>query len=232
MSDPTTTTAIATLHTLSTRLSRLEFTLTGSPRPPAPSPPATTPAAAAAPSAPAPPAPPTSSTSADPPTATPIQIPIRTRIATLQSDLQRLQVKSRTVAEILQIHANYPEAFTSTPHRVAEHGPPASSKAATVLSSAPDLASTASRLSAIGDTPIPASAASARLVALLPRLQELEETQRRQARKVAELRSRSVRVLEQWYQVGVVGVNECFAEWDERTGRVERGVVRRGAEGV
>jgi len=99
-----------------------------------------------------------------------------------------------------------------------------------VLAAAPEFAAAASQLSAIGDTPVPAPAVSAEMVALLPRLQEAEEVQRRQAQRIAELRKRSVEVLEGWYRLGVMGVNECFAEWDERTARVESEVVRKAVE--
>ena len=37
--------------------------------------------------------------------------------------------------------------------------------------------------------------------------------------------------MEGWWTVGVLGVNECFAEWDERVFEVERGVRRREREG-
>jgi predicted component of type VI protein secretion system len=73
MSDAIGTTT-KTLHALSTRLSRLEFVLTGGPSPP-------------------------------PPT-TGSEQPIRVRIRALHTDLQRLQAKSRTVAEILQIRSS------------------------------------------------------------------------------------------------------------------------------
>jgi len=75
MSDATGTTT-KTLHALSTRLSRLEFVLTGSPSPPSPT--------------------------------IGSERPIRVRIQALHTDLQRLQAKSRTVAEILQLRPSSP----------------------------------------------------------------------------------------------------------------------------
>jgi len=41
-------------------------------------------------------------------------------------------------------------------------------------------------------------------------------------KEISELRKRSARVLERWYLVGVEGGNECAAEWEERTGVVDR----------
>ena len=45
-----------------------------------------------------------------------------------------------------------------------------------------------------------------------------------------ELRKRTAGVLEKWYLVGVEGVNECFAEWDERTLEVDRWLGRKSRE--
>ena len=67
----------------------------------------------------------------------------------------------------------------------------------------------------------------------------MELLQEAQMREIGELRKRSARVLERWYLVGVEGGNECAAEWEERTGvverelgRVERGVREEMGEGV
>lgn len=46
------------------------------------------------------------------------------------------------------------------------------------------------------------------------------------AGEVSELRVRSARVLRRWYEVGLVGGGECWAEWEGRVERVERGVRR------
>jgi hypothetical protein len=82
-------------------------------------------------------------------------------------------------------------------------------------------------LAAINDTPIPSPGLSAGLVELLPRIQRAEVLQAAQERKIAELRARSAKVLEAWFLCGVQGVNECFAEWDERTFECEKVVTRR-----
>ena len=37
---------------------------------------------------------------------------------------------------------------------------------------------------------------------------------------------RSARALQRWYEVGVVGSGECWAEWEGRLGDVEREVRR------
>jgi hypothetical protein len=93
--------------------------------------------------------------------------------------------------------------------------------------SAPEYHATASQLVAINDAPIPDPALSASLVELLPRLQRAQAVQEEQMRKIAELRQRSAKVLEQWFLIGIEGVNECFAEWDERTFEMDKLLSRR-----
>ncbi|KAF8543195.1 hypothetical protein BDD12DRAFT_874818 [Trichophaea hybrida] len=190
----TTTTPEETLQTLTTRLRRLEFLLAGT----------------------------TSSPSET--LSTPRDTTLTTQLHTLHRDLQKLQQKSRTVTEILQIHASFPTFFTPT--RSLPSTSPLE-KAATILTAASEFHSTASQLAAINDTPIPPPGVSAGLVELLPRIQRAEVVQAAQEKKVAELRARTAKVLEGWFLCGVQGVNECFAEWDERTFVCEKVVGRR-----
>lgn len=44
---------------------------------------------------------------------------------------------------------------------------------------------------------------------------------------MAELRIRSARVIQRWYEVGVLGESECWSEWEGRVVQVEKR-VRRG----
>ncbi|KAA8897418.1 hypothetical protein FN846DRAFT_963726 [Sphaerosporella brunnea] len=152
---------------------------------------------------------------------------IRPRIATLQRDLARLQQKSRTVAEILSIHAQFPDVFGTTTARVSASTLLTEEKATTVLMSAPEYQAAASQLVAINDAPIPDPALSASLVELMPRLQRAQAVQDEYMRKIAELRLRTAKVLEHWFLVGVEGVNECFAEWDERTFEMDKVLSQR-----
>lgn len=46
---------------------------------------------------------------------------------------------------------------------------------------------------------------------------------------MAELRTRSARVIQRWYEVGVLGESECWSEWEGRVVEVEKRVRR--AEG-
>ena len=41
------------------------------------------------------------------------------------------------------------------------------------------------------------------------------------------LRGRSARAIEGWYELGVLGTGECWAEWESRLEEVEKQVRRR-----
>lgn len=43
---------------------------------------------------------------------------------------------------------------------------------------------------------------------------------------MAELRARSARAIQRWYEVGVLGEGECWTEWEGRVVQVEKGVRR------
>lgn len=43
---------------------------------------------------------------------------------------------------------------------------------------------------------------------------------------MAELRTRSARVIQRWYEVGVLGGSECWSEWEGRVVEVEKRVRR------
>jgi hypothetical protein len=78
----------------------------------------------------------------------------------------------------------------------------------------------------LNDLPVPDARASASLVQLQPRLDQLARTQDEQARQISELRVQTARVLQRWYEVGLVGNGECWAEWEGRLEDVEREVKR------
>ncbi|KAI9374238.1 hypothetical protein BJX61DRAFT_540972 [Aspergillus egyptiacus] len=96
-----------------------------------------------------------------------------------------------------------------------------------ILAYAPTYPETASRLTALRDTPIPDAQASAALIALQPRIERLARMQDEQAGEIAALRVRTARVLERWVEVSVLGGGEVWGEWEGRLEGVERG-VRRG----
>ena len=85
-------------------------------------------------------------------------------------------------------------------------------------------AETVSRLNSLKDLPVPPASDSAELLQLQPRLAKVRDTQDDYTRQVAELRSRSAKLLERWVEVGLVGQGEVWAEWEERLRAAQRSV--------
>ena len=54
--------------------------------------------------------------------------------------------------------------------------------------------------------------------------------QRSQAQEMAELRAKSAVLMEKWYEVNVLGMGECWAEWEGRMEEAEKRVRRRERE--
>lgn len=98
--------------------------------------------------------------------------------------------------------------------------------AAIVTAHAPLYPVTASRLTSIRDIKIPSSSLSIQLIALRPRLAQLARLQDAQAREMAVLRARSAKVVQRWYELGVLGQGECWAEWEGRMEECEKKVRR------
>jgi hypothetical protein len=105
-----------------------------------------------------------------------------------------------------------------------------------ILSYASLISETASRLTSLTDTPIPDASLSASLIALQPRMNQLAAKQDEQSREIAELRVRTAKVLQRYYEVSLLGGGEIWGEWEGRMDRVEREVKRvevaRGREGI
>ena len=97
---------------------------------------------------------------------------------------------------------------------------------AMVVSQAALYSSVSSGLKSLLDIPIPSADASVEMMALLPRIAELDRSVERQARELAELREKTATVCWRWYQITVLGGGECWAEWDDRASRVDRGIRR------
>lgn len=60
-------------------------------------------------------------------------------------------------------------------------------------------------------------------------MNRIAQTQAEQAAEISELRVRTAKVLQRWYEVGLVGSGECWAEWEGRLEGVERDLRRREA---
>ena len=54
----------------------------------------------------------------------------------------------------------------------------------------------------------------------------MEEERERQDLEITELREKTAKLLQRWYEVGVLGWGECWEEWETRIARVEQRVRR------
>lgn len=96
-----------------------------------------------------------------------------------------------------------------------------------MLSYATAFPETASRLTSLNDLPVPDAVSSASLIELQPQLDRLAQVQTAQAAEISELRVRTASVLQRWYEVGLVGSGEVWAEWEGRLEDVERETRRK-----
>ncbi|KAF2085468.1 hypothetical protein K490DRAFT_14397, partial [Saccharata proteae CBS 121410] len=95
-----------------------------------------------------------------------------------------------------------------------------------VLAAAPSYQSTASQLTSLNDLPLPPTSSFTSLVALSPRIAEVQNKQAEQAMEISELRQRSARAMLRWNEVMVLGQGRCWAEWEDRVKKCERGIRR------
>ncbi|KAF8429163.1 hypothetical protein EV426DRAFT_635432 [Tirmania nivea] len=178
---------------------------------------------------------------------------VRARIDILDKQLLSLYNEHPTVKALLDLYVQHPTLFSSphlltplpqhlfppNPALLSSSSLPPAEKLSTILATSTAYQTFSSQLNSIMDSPIPNPNTSIELISLIPRVNKVGLLQEAQMKEISELRKRSARVLERWYLVGLEGGNECAAEWEERTGvverglgRVERGVKREKGEGV
>ena len=151
------------------------------------------------------------------------------RLRNLERALHVLTSHSPAAADILALQKSHPNIFhPATTTTTAPSLSPAS-LAALVLAHTQLYTSTSSHLSHLASTPLPDPASIIQLVNLQPRIARAIAKQEQQAREIAELRARSARVVEQWYESGVLGMGEQWAGWEERIREGEILVRRREA---
>lgn len=97
---------------------------------------------------------------------------------------------------------------------------------AIVLASAATYHTIHSSLIAINDTPVPDTKESAILLGLKDRMAIIESTQLSQATELADLRSRSERVVKAWYEQGVLQKSQDIANIETQVELIERGIKR------
>ncbi|KAJ6002020.1 Nuclear distribution protein RO10 [Penicillium canescens] len=150
------------------------------------------------------------------------------KLARLERELERLSRSVPAVRDVLQLRIRpKPRPLPKTPTTEIPQGLTTQTLTSIILSYATAFPETASRLTSLNDLPVPDAASSAALIELQPQLDRLARTQAEQAATISELRVRSARVLQRWYDVGLVGSGECWAEWEGRLEDVEREVRRR-----
>ncbi|KAK1052437.1 hypothetical protein LTR12_014795 [Friedmanniomyces endolithicus] len=161
----------------------------------------------------------------------PSQIP-RAAIAhlrALERTLAQLRARSPAATEALALQKAHPSLFHPTTTSAPSTLPP-SQLTALILAHSKLYTSVSANLTQLQDTRVPDPASAVKLVDLAPRIETSRVKQEQQAREVAELRAKSARVVEQWLEVGILGMNERWADWEERLREVE--IVVRRREGV
>ncbi|KAE8367774.1 hypothetical protein BDV27DRAFT_64751 [Aspergillus caelatus] len=148
------------------------------------------------------------------------------RLLCLERELERLSRNIPAVRDVLLLHDRFPDLFRPTPPQTLPENLTTQNLASIVLSYASAFPETASRLTSLNDLPIPDTQTSASLIQLQPRLDQLAQVQEEQAKQISELRVRTARALQRWYEVALVGGGECWAEWEGRLEDVEREVKR------
>lgn len=95
-----------------------------------------------------------------------------------------------------------------------------------VLSHTPSYHATAARLTSLNDLPVPNASSSVSLITIEPRIQTATERQERQQAELGEIRQRSVEIISRWYELGIVGMGDCWSEWESRLMTAEAQVRR------
>ncbi|KAL8711673.1 MAG: hypothetical protein Q9225_007081 [Loekoesia sp. 1 TL-2023] len=153
---------------------------------------------------------------------------ITARLAKLEHTLHSMSERSPVIHELLQLEAAHPGLFhpSDTDLDAVPSNLSTDEIAAIVTAHAPLYPLTASRLTSIRDINIPSSSLSTSLISLRPRLAKLEQLQDAQAKEMAELRARSAKAVQRWYELGVLGQGECWADWEGRMEACEKRVRR------
>ncbi|KAE8354816.1 hypothetical protein BDV28DRAFT_130195 [Aspergillus coremiiformis] len=148
------------------------------------------------------------------------------RLLRFERELETLSRNIPAVRDVLLLHDRFPDLFRPTPPQTLPENLTTQNLASIILSYASAFPETASRLTSLNDLPIPDAQAPASLIQLQPRLDQLARVQEEQAKQISELRVRTARALQRWYEIALVGGGECWAEWEGRLEDVEREVKR------
>jgi hypothetical protein len=151
---------------------------------------------------------------------------VASRLRNLERQMQTLASRSSVADQVLKLQSKHPEIFSQANGAEQPNTLPLPSQAALVLSHAQLYSRISGQLQSLQETSIPESTSVSKLRDLQPRIDKAAARQEQQAIELAELRSRSAAAVEKWYETGVLGMAERWAEWEERM-RVVEIVVRR-----
>ncbi|KAK1055971.1 hypothetical protein LTR74_015281 [Friedmanniomyces endolithicus] len=152
--------------------------------------------------------------------------PAIAHLRALERTLAQLRTHSPAAAEVLALQKAHPSLFHPNPANAPSTLLPSQLRAL-VLAHSQLYTSVSTNLTQLQDTRVPDPTGIVKLVDLAPRIEKARVRQEQQAREVAELRAKSARVVEQWLEVGMLGMSERWAEWEERLREVEIVVRRR-----
>ncbi|KAF2162866.1 hypothetical protein M409DRAFT_57921 [Zasmidium cellare ATCC 36951] len=141
----------------------------------------------------------------------------KARLASLERTLNTLAASSLGVSDVLQLHNSHPELFhPADPKDVPTTLPPAS-LAQLILAHDHLYRTTSTQLSTLNNNKeVPDASALTKLISLQPRIDKIEARQAQQANEFAELRTRSAKIVERWYENGVLDMGERWAGWEEK----------------
>lgn len=148
------------------------------------------------------------------------------RLRNLERQMRLVESKSSAAEDVLSLQSKHLDIFQQVTDASQSNLLPLTSQAALVLSHAQLYSRVSGQLQSLQDASVPDSASASKLLELRPRINKAAVRQEQQAKELAELRSRSAAAVEQWYETGVLGMAERWAEWEERMRDVEI-VVRR-----
>lgn len=148
------------------------------------------------------------------------------RLRDLERQMHSLASRSPAAGEVLKLQSKHPDIFKQHTSIEQSNTLPLAPQAALVLSHAQLYSRVSAQLQSLQETAVPDSASASKLRELHQRITKAASRQEQQAKELAELRSRSAAAVERWYETGVLGMAERWAEWEERMRDVEI-IVRR-----
>lgn len=140
-----------------------------------------------------------------------------TRLRALEKSLKTLASRSPPVSDLLELQNQLPELFGPSSTQSTPSTLPPEALAQLLLAHEQLFKKTATQLSTLNENKeIPDASQLSKLIAMRPRMEKLEARQKEQAKEFAELRARSAKVVEQWFENGVLDMGEKWADWEER----------------